>query len=362
MTEPGLLDELGWTDARSREFETFREAGLEPGRVTLEHNHVFRVATRQGESLAETAGRLKHAADKRHELPVVGDWVALRLDLTGGRSLIRHVLPRQSWFSRKAAGRVTVEQVLAANIDTVFLVFGLDSGVKARAIERYLVAAHRSGAAPVIVLNKADAVDDVDGLVAAARAAAGDVPVVAVSARTGLGFAELERHLDVGRTLALLGPSGVGKSSMVNRLVGGDVLPTGDVRPWDARGRHTSVHRQLVMRAAGGLIIDTPGLRELQLWEADSVLDTFADIAELGASCRFRDCRHDREPGCAVKAAVDARLLDPGRYESFLKLQREQAEIERKREVRAQEPPGRQAKIPQRALRALQKDRERRGR
>jgi ribosome biogenesis GTPase len=299
-----------------------------------QHNHVFRILTAEGERLAETAGKLKHDAGQRLELPVVGDWVALRLDPAGGRSQIKHVLPRRTWFSRKVAGRTTAEQVVAANIDTVLIVFGLDKGVNVRAIERYLVVSRRSGAVPVVVLSKADLVDDLAPALIEARSAAGDTPVIAVSARQGSGMDALESYIQPGRTLALLGPSGAGKSSIVNRLMGAEVLPTGEVRAWDARGRHTSVHRQLVVRASGGLIIDTPGMRELQLWETDSVRDAFEDIAELAASCRFRDCQHDREPGCAVKAAVDAGLLDSGRYAGYLKLQAEEAEIMQARGAR----------------------------
>lgn len=353
---------LGWTESRAAEFAPMAADGFVPGRVSLEHNHVFRVMTADGEVLAESAGRMKHDADGRTHLPVVGDWVAVRLDARGGRSQIRHVLKRATSFSRKVAGRTTEQQVLAANIDTVFVVYGLGDGVNVRGIERYLVVARQSGAAPVVVLNKADLSSRLAEDEREARMVTGDVPVVAVSTITGEGLPQLEAFLRAGRTIALLGPSGAGKSTIVNRLVGADVLRTGAVRDWDARGRHTSVHRQLVGRAAGGLVIDTPGLRELQLWDATDMSDTFADIADFGGACRFRDCRHDREPGCAVKAAVDAGAIDPGRYAGFLKLQREQEDMERKKEARAQDPSKRSVKIQQRALRAMQKDRQRQGR
>jgi ribosome biogenesis GTPase len=339
------LETLGWTDSRTAEFEPHAEAGLVPGRVSLEHNHVYRVLTEGREWLAEAAGRIKYQASGRHELPAVGDWVVLRPDEVHGRATIRAILPRRSWFSRRAAGRRAVEQVVAANVDTVLLVFGLDRPLKRKAIERYLVVARQSGAEPVVVLNKTDASMDVAGDLAEARAAA-DVPVFAMSAATGEGVAELERFLAPGRTLALLGPSGVGKSSLVNRLLGDELLPTGEVRPWDSRGRHTSVHRQLVVRAQGGLIVDTPGMRELQLWDANeaTVQASFADIAELADGCRFRDCRHDTEPGCAVKAAVDAGALDAERYQSFLKLHRETKTL---------------GKAASKALKAMQKERGR---
>jgi ribosome biogenesis GTPase / thiamine phosphate phosphatase len=354
------LRTLGWTDALERAFAPHTAAGLSAGRVSLEHNHVYRVLTADGERLAEAAGRIKYEASGRHELPAVGDWVGVRVDPQGSRSVIRTILPRHSVFSRRSAGRETTEQVVAANVDTVFIVFGLDKPVNANAIERYLVVARRSGAGPVIVLNKTDLADDVAASVAEATAAAGDVPVQAVSTVTAKGIAHLTAFLSTGRTVALIGPSGAGKSSIVNKLVERELLPTGEVRDWDARGRHTSVHRQLVVREAGGLIIDTPGLREVQLWDAgEAFAGTFADIAALGDECRFRDCRHDREPGCAVKAAVEAGTLDAGRYESYLKLQREQAAFERNRDERAGIEAKRQARLGSKAYKALQKQRGR---
>jgi ribosome biogenesis GTPase len=356
------LADLGWSAARERSFTPLAATGLVPGRVVLEHNHVFRVMTADGELLAETSGALKHKAGAKHELPVVGDWVAVRPDAAGGRCQIREVLPRHSRFSRKAAGRDTVEQVIAANIDTVFIVFGLDVPVNARAIERYLVVARHSGAAPVIVLNKCDLVARPDDAVAEAKGVAGDEPVLVVSTKTGAGTDVLDSFLVRGRTVALIGPSGAGKSSIVNQLVGREALATGEVRDWDQRGRHTSVHRQLVVRDRGGLIIDTPGMRELQLWETDAVAETFGDIGELASSCRFRDCRHDTEPGCAVKAAVDAGTIEPGRYASYLKLQREQEEVGKKREERQLTESKRQAKVQNKALKALFRERERNGR
>ena len=352
------LDILGWTPADAQAFAALTEADLVPGRLVLEHNHVYRVLTESGELLAEAAGRMKHEAEGRQALPVVGDWVALRPN-PGGRAMIRTVLPRRSRFSRKAAGRETEEQVLAANIDAVFLVFGLDNPVNARAIERYVVVARQSGTTPVVVLNKVDLVEDVGAAVAAAETAASDTEVVGVSTITGFGFAALEAHLTPGRTVALLGPSGAGKSSIVNRLIGEDLLATGAVRDWDARGRHTSVHRHLVVRAAGGMVIDTPGMRELQLWGPDVVADSFADIADLAGGCRFRDCRHDREPGCAVKAAVADGTFDEGRYQSYVKLRTEEAALERKRDERALAEAKRATKIQHRALRTFQKDRDR---
>jgi ribosome biogenesis GTPase / thiamine phosphate phosphatase len=351
---------LGWTDALAAAFAPLADRGVVPARVSLEHNHVYRVLTGSGEWLAEAAGRIKYQASGRHELPAVGDWVAVRLDESGGRSLIRAILPRRGWFSRKVAGRETEEQVVAANVDTVLIVLGLDKPVNQRAIERYLVVGRRSGANPVVVLNKSDLSDDTAADVAEATVVAGDVPVHAVSAHDDHGVEALERYLSAGRTVALIGPSGAGKSSIVNHLVGRELLATGEVRDWDARGRHTSIHRQLVVREAGGLIIDTPGMRELQLWEpGDTVDETFSDIAGLAEGCRFRDCVHDQEPGCAVKAAVESGVLDPARYGSYVKLQREQVAIASKREERAQLDAKRHGKIISKAIKQMQKQRGR---
>ena len=353
------LAELGWDAGREAEWQ---QAGRDvvPGRVTLEHNHVYRVRTVGGEVLAEATGRLKFLADSRRDLPTVGDWVAVRPDPAGHRSQIRAILTRRTTFSRKAAGRDTQEQVIAANIDVVFVVFGLDSPLKLRAIERYLVVARSSGASAVVVLNKRDLHDDVAGAVAEVVADIGDVPVHATSTREPESLQPLTTYLSTGRTVAFLGPSGVGKSTLVNRLIDRELLATGEVREWDARGRHTSVHRQLVIRAEGGLIIDTPGMRELQLWDTEErVGDAFADIAAIGESCRFRNCSHIHEPACAVKAAAETGELDPDRYASYVKLASEQAELEAKRDERALVEAKRQAKIQNKALKAMQKQRGR---
>jgi ribosome biogenesis GTPase len=317
------LERLGWNEELARQFET-DAAGLEPGRVTAQHRGSWQVVTETGESSAEITGRLRHEADPG-ELPVVGDWVALR------GAQIEVVLPRRSKFSRKTPWTDVSEQVLVANVDVAFLVMGLDErDYSVRRLERYLTTAWEGGSDPVIVLNKADLAYDLEAQLAETELVALGVPVHPVSAETGDGVEELRRHLAGNPTVVLLGSSGVGKSSLINRLLGEERFRIGDVRS-DGRGRHTTTHRELVVVPGGGVIIDTPGLRELQLWETDDGLDqAFVDVAELIAQCRFSDCQHRTEPGCAIKAALDDGSLPADRWESYQKLQRELARLESK--------------------------------
>ena len=359
---PGNLGDLGWPPSLEAAFAPYGRRGLVRGRVALEHNHVYRVLTAPDapEQLAEASGRLKHRAGGRHELPAVGDWVALRLGRPGTRAVIEAILPRHSQFQRKAAGRETEVQVVAANIDLTLLVFGLDGALKPRSIERYLVTARRSGARPVILLNKADLVADAGEAVREVSAVAGAAPVLPVSAKLPGGLLAVRSLFVRGQTVALLGPSGAGKSSIVNALSDRDVVPTGEVRDYDLRGRHTSVHRELIVLPGGVCLIDTPGLRELQLWEPDEGLgETFDEIADAAAGCRFRDCRHDQEPGCAVKRAVEAGTVSATRYAHYLKLQHEQEALARRVDERAHMEARRQTKIVHRAMRRMQRDRER---
>jgi ribosome biogenesis GTPase / thiamine phosphate phosphatase len=322
LTRPNL-ERLGWNDELARQFEA-HASGLEPGRVAVQHRGSWEVVTERGESLVEITGRLYHDAEPG-ELPVVGDWVGLR------DGLIDVVLPRTSKFSRKTPWTEISEQVLVANVEVAFLVMGLDErDYNVRRLERYLTTAWEGGAEPVIVLNKSDLATDLEAQVAETESIAFGVPVHAVSAETGEGVEELRRHLCGNRTAALLGSSGVGKSSLINRLLGEERLRIADVRS-DGRGRHTTTHRELVAVPGGGVIIDTPGLRELQLWETDEGLDqAFVDVAELVLQCRFADCEHRTEPGCAIKAALADGSLSTERWESYLKLQRELARLERK--------------------------------
>jgi len=357
MTEQLLS--LGWTPRFEALFEPHREAGLIPARVSLEHTHIYRVLTGGEEWLARVVGRLRHNASSRADFPGVGDWVAVEPPSQAGDARIKAVLPRFSRFSRRAAGDPTEEQVVAANIDTVFIVGGLDHNFNPRRIERYLMVAWESGATPVIVLNKADLVDDPDGAVEEVRALAPAVDVHAVSARRPETLDLLRGHLGLGKTGALLGSSGVGKSSIVNSLVGHDLIRTHQVRESDSRGRHTSTHRQLVMLPGGGLLIDTPGMRELQLWDTGSLSETFTDVTDLAAQCRFRDCRHRDEPGCAVTAAVASGELPEARLESFRKLDAEREHAARQQDERALIERKRQGRVGAKALRKHVKDKGR---
>ena len=347
---------LGWTPRFEELFEPFRRDGLTPARVGLEHTHIYRVLTGQEEWLARVAGRLRHQASARVDFPAVGDWVAVEPPATSGDARIKAVLPRTSRFSRRAAGDPTEEQIVAANIDTVFLVGGLDHDFNPRRLERYLLVAWESGATPVIVLNKSDLVENPQVQVDEMRALAPGVEIHAVTTRRPASLDPLRAYLAVGRTGALLGSSGVGKSSIVNSLVGHELLRTNDVRDSDSRGRHTSTNRQLVPVPGGGLLIDTPGMRELQLWDSGGLTETFADIAALAEQCRFRDCRHRDEPGCAVSAAVAAGELAESRLASFRKLDAEREHSERQQDERALIDRKREGRIGAKALRKRLKE------
>ena len=321
-------------------FETHARAGLIPGRVLLQYNHIYTVATHSSEINARCSGRLRHIAETEggnaapHHLPVTGDWVALQTS-SDGTALIHAVLPRRSAFTRKAAGRVTREQVLVANIDTALLMVGLDNDYSPRRVERYLAAAWESGAGPVVILNKLDLCSDVTARIAEIRLVSAGVPLHAVSALHGDGITELAPYCAPGQTIALLGSSGVGKTTLINKLCGSD-LPTQPVRAVDGRGRHTTTKRELLFLPSGAMIVDTPGMRELQLWDSDESLQvTFDEIEGLSRDCRFRDCQHDNEPGCAVRAAIDAGKLDPARLRSLQKLQSELAWMDRRRDQAA---------------------------
>jgi ribosome biogenesis GTPase len=314
------LEALGWSDFFADAFARYEPEGLIPGRVAVQERGAVVLFTTTG--ILEAAGQA-----------VAGDWVAVQRIPGEERGIVRAVLPRRTRFARKEPW-LTEEQVVAANVDTVFLVTDCGRDFKPRRLERYLTATWDSGADPVIVLAKSDLADDVRETVAEAEGVAFGVPVHAVSSVRGDGLDELEPYLAPGRTVGLLGSSGVGKSTLANRLLGAELLATGDLRR-DGRGRHTTTHRELVLLPGGALLLDTPGMRELQLWADESALDeTFADVAALAGSCRFTDCAHGSEPGCAVRAALADGSLPRVRWESYRKLQRELRALALKQDAR----------------------------
>lgn len=322
------LAALGWSETFARAFAADEHAGLVPARVADTRRGLLTLWTEAGSYRATLAGGLRHRTRDAAELPTVGDWVAARPLAGERRAVVERVLPRRSRFVRRASGDPPREQVVAANVDVVLLVCGLDGEFEPRRLERLLALAWQSGAQPAVVLNKTDRHPDPAAARRQAQAVAPEVPVYTVSARQGTGLAELAALLSAGRTGALLGSSGVGKSTLVNRLLGEERLRTRAVREKDARGRHTTSHRELVALPSGGLLIDTPGLREIQLWQAEVGLDeAFGDVLGLASECRFGDCRHLAEPGCAVRAAVERGALEAGRLASFRKLRDELATL-----------------------------------
>ena len=317
------LAALGWTDELEAAMTIHAERGFEPARVVAEHRGGYYVRGERDDRLASVRGRLRD-----HEItggmPAVGDWVAV-CDAPGGRAAIEAVLPRRTRISRKTPWLKAEEHTLVANVDTVFLVAGLDGDFNARRLERYLITAWESGADPVVVLTKLDVCED-EQQIEEARSVAIGVPVLAASSVTGEGLDAVREYLVPAKTLALLGSSGTGKSTLVNTLAGRELMRTGDLRS-DGRGRHVTRHRQLLVLRGGAILVDTPGLRELQLWEGD-VDSAFADIADLAEQCRFTDCSHETEPGCAVTEALASGELSWERMQSYRKLERELRAIE----------------------------------
>ncbi|MCA1994954.1 MAG: ribosome small subunit-dependent GTPase A, partial [Coleofasciculus sp. S288] len=305
------LELLGWSQFFANSLNSQWRDGYTVGRIALEHKTTYILYTEHGELPAEVTGKLRYQATGRQDFPAVGDWVAISLRDGEQKATIHAILPRKSKFSRKIAGGKTEEQIVATNIDTVFLVAGLDGDFNLRRLERYLLLVWESGANPVIVLNKSDLCDDAQGRRQDVEAIALGVPIVVLSAAKNQGLDALKPYLKPGQTVALLGSSGVGKSTLTNQLVGKFVQAVGEVRQGDDRGRHTTTHRELILLPSGGLLIDTPGMREIQIWAGDeSLQDTFADIHAIAKQCRFRNCQHDLEPGCAVQQALEDGTLN----------------------------------------------------
>jgi ribosome biogenesis GTPase len=335
---PETLAPWGWDDwfaDRRLAASDPRGSVLAPARVVLESRGILDVVTAAGLLEARVAGRLKRASTD--EQPAIGDWVLLRLpERRSEHGLVEAVIERRSKLSRKVAGARTEEQVLAANVDRVFVVMGLDGDFNLRRLERFLITARRSGAQPVVVLNKSDLASNLDDQVATTRRVAGTAPVHVTAAKVESGIEELRGYLVPGVTIALVGSSGVGKSTLLNRLYGETIMRTRKVRDADDRGQHTTTHRQLVRLPNGCLLVDNPGIRELQLWDSqEGVEETFTDVEELAGRCRFRDCEHAGEPGCAVSAAAETGELDPARLQSYQKYVAELRALERRQDEAA---------------------------
>ena len=319
------LTKLGWNAERDQQFAPHLAKGFIPARVAVEDKHFYRIWTVDAELSAQVTGKLIHESRRDHSvLPKVGDWVAIKLVPNEEKATIQAILPRRTRMTRKMTGRATAEQILATNIETVFLVTAADPTFNAARLERMLVMAHESGARPVVILNKIDLCDDLDAKLAEATRVAGDALVLAACALTGRGVKKLAALIKPGDTVVFIGTSGVGKSSLINRLYGEDIQATVEVRANDAKGRHTTSWREMIFLPKGGVVIDTPGMREFHIWAAgEGAKETFPEIEALAPGCHFRDCTHTKEKNCAVLAALAAGTLPRERYDSFVKLQLE---------------------------------------
>jgi ribosome biogenesis GTPase len=351
------LEAIGWGDPFASAFHGHAALGRAPGRVTVEDRGRYLVQTARGEIAASVSGRFRFdAGDDPSGFPTVGDWVALDAH-DPDNAVVHGLLPRRTAIRRLNPGRRTEAQVLAANVDVALVVTSMNQEFEPRRLERYLAATWESGARPAVVLSKADLADEPDAFILRAEAVAPGVPILPISAVADTGLDAVRALLAPGQTVVAIGSSGVGKSTLVNALAGHELMAVREVRLDDDRGRHTTRRRQLMVLPDGSLILDTPGMRELATWDGDGLSASFADIEALAAECRFRDCSHRGEPGCAIAVSLADGRLDERRLEGFRKLVREAAHLERRRDALARNEERRRWKVIHKSVRRHIKDR-----
>lgn len=332
------LYDLGWNEELSKQYEGLLNS-YTIGRVAVEYKGMYKIYCEKGELFASVSGKMMHSAEGRNDYPAVGDWIVLdNIHDNDDRAVIKDILKRKSKFARKCAGNTYEEQIVAVNVDTLFICMSLNQNYNIRRMERYLTMAWDSGAIPVVLLTKMDLCSDIEQKLAEVQAAAPGVDILCISSLTGEGLDRFRSYVKPGITVAFLGSSGVGKSTLINTLAGEILLETQEVSSLGDRGRHTTTNRELIPLSNGSIVIDTPGMRELQLLDADEGLDTaFEDIDALASGCKFSDCSHEREPGCAVREAIESGLLSQSRFLSYLKLKKEAEFIKRKMDKKAQQ-------------------------
>lgn len=336
MKELNDLKSCGWNDFFEAYFSEYAADGLTPARVSVEHRNYYELYSVYGELTAEKSGKLFYQALDTSLLPAVGDWVVIRRLENEDKALIQAVLPRKTKFSRKKAGAVTEEQIVAANVDTVFIISSLNQELNLRRIERYLTLAWDNDVKPVIILSKADLSEDIFGSLAQVQDAFPGIDVNVISAKKKAGIGELLQFFEGNKTIAVIGSSGVGKSTLINALLDWKKMEVSEISLYKDKGRHTTTHRELSLVPGGGLIIDTPGMREIQLWEgSEGLSELFEDIEQLILECKFSDCKHESEPGCAIKAAIKNGSLDEKRFKSYKKLLSEVRFFTRKQNKKA---------------------------